>query len=67
VAGRSTEAENLVRQAEAQGWTTRRTKHGWLCFPPSGTTAVFVAGTAQDRRSITNSRAQLRRAGLRLG
>lgn len=64
VVTRKTDAEALVAAAENQGWRTKRTRHGWLCFPPNGTAAVYVAGTAQDHRSITNSIAALRRNGL---
>ena len=63
---RRNDAEAFVEEAERQGWKVKKTRRGWLCFPPNGQdAAVYVAGTAQDRRSLTNALAALRRAGFR--
>lgn len=62
---RKNEAAHLVNTAQTQGWRLTRTKHGWLAYPPNGNAAVFIAGTAQDHRSLKNALAALRRNGLR--
>lgn len=55
----------LARLAQDHGWTVRRSGSGHFKFiPPNGERAVTVPATPSDKRSLANSIAQLRRAGL---
>lgn len=58
-------AQELVARAERQGWRVKRTKSGWMCFPPDRSKpAVTIHNTPSDGRWYNNALAQLRRSGL---
>lgn len=60
------ELKPLVQAAEKQGWTLDYTKRGHLkLVPPTGGTPVYAAGTPSDWRSVKNTAAMLRRAGVK--
>ena len=54
------DVSNVVRQAEARGWTARRTQksHIMLCWKNGGT--VLLSGTPGGKRSLRNSIAHIR-------
>ncbi|OZF42285.1 hypothetical protein CH293_26525 [Rhodococcus sp. 14-2470-1b] len=55
----------LMDAVQAAGWTYRASKHGTYVYPAEpGVRPVTIPGTPGDYRSLRNTRAQLRRAGL---
>lgn len=60
------ELKVVVKLAEGQGWTVRRTHGGHIQFVPSDPTAPLVvsSSTPSDHRTMRNLKAQLRRSGL---
>lgn len=66
--GKRSDWQDLERTAVEQGWTVGKTNGGHLKFaPPPGTGGpVFVSFTPGDFRSIRNTRAMLKRRGLKL-
>jgi predicted RNA binding protein YcfA (HicA-like mRNA interferase family) len=59
------ELKGLIREAEDQGWTVRRSKKGHLqFFAPDGETIVTAAGTPSDHRAMANLISRLRRNGF---
>jgi hypothetical protein len=54
-----------VNQARQAGATVRKVKHGWLVVY-RGRPVTTIAGTAADWRSALNSRADMRRAGMKV-
>ncbi|MGA9761486.1 MAG: hypothetical protein WBQ14_03590 [Gaiellaceae bacterium] len=55
----------LIEKAWTAGWwCERRTSGHVMCYSPDGAAMVLVACTPSDRRTISNTRAALRRAGL---
>jgi hypothetical protein len=61
--GNGREMRRLLAEVERAGWRMRPSKHGFLVYPPQGS-PVTVPGTPGDVRSVRNTAAQLRRAGL---
>lgn len=60
------ETKEIIREAENQGWTVRRTKKGHIqFFAPDGENIVTAGGTPSDHRAIANLVAQLRRYGFK--
>jgi hypothetical protein len=58
--------KELRRFAESKGWTFVKTKSGhWKGTSPKGDIVIF-GGTPSGSRSYLNTRALLRRAGLRI-
>lgn len=55
----------LLRRVEELGCTVTQTKRNHLCIRlPDGVGTVIASGTPGDRRALTNTISQLRRAGL---
>lgn len=65
MARHSSEWTILIDAIEDAGWTYRPCKHGLYVYPADRThRPVTVPGTPSEFRSLRNTRAQLRRAGL---
>jgi hypothetical protein len=65
----STKAEirALRALAEAQGWRVRRAKtNHWIFLAPDGVGTAWMPSTPSDHRTIRNTKADLRRMGLRI-
>lgn len=62
--GMSRDWQALLDEAEAQGWTRKPTKSGWLYLSPDGESKVMVHRTPSDRRALPNARARFRAGGL---
>lgn len=61
------EMKALLKAAEEQGWTVRFTGSGHYQWKaPDGQTIIVTPSTPSDHRSMSNTRAQLKRAGLNL-
>lgn len=60
------ETRKLLKQCEAAGCVVERTRRHYRVVTPSGQ-AVIVAGTPSDPRSLKNTIADLRRAGVDFG
>ena len=61
----ASDLRTLRRLAEKHGWTVRRTKRDhWIFYDPQGLRVATAAGTASDTRSLKNTVAHLRAAGL---
>ena len=58
------EAQELVREAERQGWRVEDRGDSWFCKSPDMTTMVTVHKTPSDVRAWKNSIARMRRGGL---
>lgn len=59
------EIRELLEQAEAQGFTWRKTSKGHaFVIAPDGTPVTTVSGTPSDGRSLPNALGQLKRAGF---
>lgn len=54
----------LVKAAKKAGWILRPKKRHLLLESPDGATLVGFPGTPSDHRSLLNTRAELRRAGV---
>lgn len=54
----------ILEGLEAQGARIKPTKKGWQVLCPSGA-IVTMHGTESDWRAIRNTRAEVKRAGLR--
>lgn len=55
----------LIRELQAQGFTTRTTKRGHiLVYAPDGRMISTLPSTPSDHRSMKNAIATLRRAGF---
>lgn len=52
--------------AHKQGWRVRRTGSGHYCWITPAGKSIFTPSTPGRGRSMNNTRAQLRRAGLRI-
>jgi hypothetical protein len=63
----NSELRRLIRLARQQRWTVERTRNNHCRFrSPNGKIVYIAMAQPTDRqRSIDNSRAQLRRAGLK--
>lgn len=59
------EMRALLRAAEDAGWKVELKRKHYRLQSPEGE-IVFLPSTPSDRRSVLNSRAQLRRAGLKV-
>ena len=62
----SKEARAIVREAEAQGFTVKEKKNGWMLLTPNGQGAVMIHKTPSDHRALKNELARLRRYGFKL-
>jgi len=60
------ELHRYIRLARRQGWTVTRTGHNHLRFRSPTGELVHTGMTPSDRRSVYNTAAELRRAGLDL-
>lgn len=60
------ETKKLALVAQEQGWRVEATKGGHVRFVPPQGRVVIVSKTPSDHRSILNSRALLRRQGLKV-
>jgi hypothetical protein len=56
----------LLAQAEDAGCEVKPTRNGHVQIKVPGGGIVIAASTASDHRTIKNTRAELRRAGLEL-
>jgi hypothetical protein len=63
--GRIDSPEALVREAEAQGFTIKAKKKGWMVLTPNGKGSVMVHKTLSDHRGLKNAIARLRRYGFK--
>jgi hypothetical protein len=61
----SKEARAIVREAEAQGFTVKEKKKGWMLLTPNGQGAVMIHKTPSDHRALKNELARLRRYGFK--
>jgi hypothetical protein len=59
------EARALVQEAEAQGFTVKEKKNGWMLLTPNGQGAVMIHKTPSDHRALRNELARLRRYGFK--
>lgn len=60
-----TSVRDLSKLARKNGWTTRLTRKGHTQFVnPEGRVVAVASGSASDHRSIKNTVAHLRAAGL---
>jgi hypothetical protein len=59
------EARALVQEAEAQGFTVKEKKNGWMLLTPNGQGAVMIHKTPSDHRALKNELARLRRYGFK--
>ncbi|WP_405461578.1 hypothetical protein OG786_29235 [Streptomyces sp. NBC_00101] len=58
------DVRDLIKKAEAQGFEVSRTKKGHFMVWKGSVLVTTIAGTASDYRSLKNSTAHLKRAGL---
>ena len=59
------ELKPLIKQAEKQGWTVKRTRAGKMKWTsPKGGIPYFSSCTPSDRRAIHNIVSDLRKKGL---
>lgn len=58
------DTKKLLRQLEAQGFTTRLTRAGHTTVYRDGKRITTISGSASDPRSLTNAIAQAKRAGF---
>jgi hypothetical protein len=58
----ATDMQNLIKEAEAMGWTAGITRNGHLRFTHPDRRTVFASSTPGDVRAIANTRGKLRRA-----
>ncbi len=59
------EVRELLKQAEAQGFTWRETSKGHaFVTAPDGSPVTTISGTPSDGRSLPNAIAQLKRSGF---
>jgi predicted RNA binding protein YcfA (HicA-like mRNA interferase family) len=56
--------DRLLKQAEAAGCQVRNTRGGHVQIKAPGGGIVTASATPSDPRSVKNTRAQLRRAGV---
>jgi hypothetical protein len=56
----------LIRRARDQGWCVRPTRDGHRLLSPDGEVTVILHTSESDRRALLNTRARLRRGGLRI-
>lgn len=61
----SNDVKQLIRQLERHGCEIRRTRRGHFLVSFDGRVVGGLPGTPSDHRSLPNSRAQLRRNGVR--
>jgi hypothetical protein len=58
------EAAAWARHARSLGWDVKGTRQGHLCFKSPDKKIVHIPGKSASQRSLANSKAELRRAGL---
>jgi hypothetical protein len=59
------DVQAIVKAAESQGWTVKRTARGhYLFFSPNGDFVCDLSGTPSSQREVTNKLHRLRKAGL---
>lgn len=57
--------KNLLKALDAQGWRVKRTKNGYMAYPPDKSQdPVSIHLTYSDRRAWNNQTAELRRNGF---
>lgn len=62
-----TDLEALLREAEKQGCRVQQGGNNhWKIYAPNGT-IIVTGSTPSDHRSVLNTRARLRRAGVVVG
>ena len=65
MAGQSNDFYDVIKAAEAEGWTSERTnKNHWRLNPPGGGPPIFTSGTPGDFRAYQNFLKKMRRAGF---
>lgn len=68
MAGQSNDFYDVIKAAEAEGWTSERTgKNHWRLNPPEGVNGgrpIFTSGTPGDFRAYQNFLTKLRKAGF---
>jgi len=63
--GSEKDFKKVVKAAEEQGWTAKKTKKGhWQLYAPDGKNIVHAAGTPSDHRSLENVLSQMRKCGF---
>lgn len=58
--------KQLIKAAEAEGWTLKQTKKGYTMLHPNGKDSVGFHGTPSDHRALMNARGDFRRAGVKV-
>jgi hypothetical protein len=58
------EVEAIVKKAEAQGYTIKEKKMGWMVLTSNGQGSVMLHKTPSDHRALKNAVARLRRYGF---
>lgn len=62
-----TDLDQILREAEKQGCRIEQSKgNHWKIFVPNGS-IIVTASTPSDYRSLRNTRARLRKAGIVVG
>jgi hypothetical protein len=68
MAGQSNDFYDIIKAAEAEGWTSERTgRNHWRLNPPEGVNGgrpIFTSGTPGDFRAYQNFLTKLRKAGF---
>jgi hypothetical protein len=65
MAGQDSNFYDIIKAAEAEGWTTEKTRKGhWRFNPPDKGPPVFTSGTPGDFRAMLNFLTKLRRRGF---
>lgn len=63
---RPSSSQDIVDLARRQGWRSRRTKAGWMLYPPDRSKApIAVHMTISDHRGVDNLYSHMLRSGLR--
>jgi len=56
--------KQLIKAAEAEGWTLHKTKKGYTMRHPNGKDTVGFHATPSDNHALANARGDFRRAGV---
>jgi hypothetical protein len=57
--------QDLIDEAERQGWRAARTADGYQLFAPDGVNIVTIHLTESDPRAIKNTISRMRRYGFK--